>query len=141
MNIDLQQRASTLRTRIREARVARREDWFLGPLAPRRDTGDSTYGSMMSDELRGVRGGLGRGVLTRRGLGGVNASGKRGKKGEGVGRSWKESLIYVGDRVAIVSGIGPEGRDKGKIGTVEMVWRTEREVLITNLNLVRPFSC
>lgn len=58
---DLQERAAILRARIHEARVARREDWILGPLAPRRDTGNDEYGTMSERELRGAKGGLGRG--------------------------------------------------------------------------------
>ncbi|KAF6223960.1 hypothetical protein HO133_010534 [Letharia lupina] len=133
---DLQQRASILRTRIREARVARREDWILGPLAPRRETGGMEYGTVSSRELKGVKGGLARGLLTQRGLGGITAAGKRGSKGKGVGMSWKESLIYEGDRVAILSDTGPERRDKWKIGTVTSVREKEREVLVKGLNKV-----
>ena len=80
--------------------------------------------------------GLARGVLTERKRGGITAAGKKKWKGKGVGMSWKESLIYEGDRVAIVSGTGPESRDLGKIGTVRLVRRTEREVLVDHLNLV-----
>lgn len=136
---DLQERASILRARIWEARVARREDWILGPLAPRRDTGTDNYGTMAARELRGVKGGLGVGILTQRASGGVTAAGKRGgKKGEGVGMSWKESLIYEGDRVAVLSGEGPESRELGRIGKVRNVRRAEREVLIDDFNLVSP---
>ncbi|CAF9914545.1 hypothetical protein IMSHALPRED_001938 [Imshaugia aleurites] len=129
---DLQERAAVLRARIRDARIARREDWMLGPLAPRRDKGHSEYGTVSARELEGVKGGLGRGVLTERGRGGVSAA-AAGKKG-GVGRSWRESLIYEGDRVAVVSGTGPESREKGRIGVVEAVRRERRDVLIKDLN-------
>ena len=108
---------------------------MLGPLAPRRDKGHSEYGTVSARELEGVKGGLGRGVLTERGRGGVSAA-AAGKKG-GVGRSWRESLIYEGDRVAVVSGTGPESREKGRIGVVEAVRRERRDVLIKDLNPVR----
>lgn len=141
---ELQERAEIMRTRIHEARIARREDWILGPLAPRRDTEDNGYGTMSTRELHGMKGGLGRGVLTERGRGGVSTAGKKGKrngKGKGVGMSWKESLIYRGDRVAVVSRTGPESREWGKIGVVEHVWRDRREVLVNGLNMVGPSTC
>ena len=79
MDRSLRYRASALRTRIREARVARREDWILGPLAPRRDKGDYTYGTISIEEVRPMKGGLGRGVLTERARGGASAAGRRRK--------------------------------------------------------------
>lgn len=91
-------------------------------------------------ELQGVDGGLARGILTERRGGGVNAAGKRRSKRKGVGMSWEESLIHVGDRVAIMSDTGPESRDKGKIGTVTVVRKDKREVVIEDLNLVRVFT-
>lgn len=136
---DLQERASILRTRIQEARVARREDWILGPLAPKRDTGDGEYGAVTVRDLKGAKWGLGRGVLSERHRGGVSAMGKKKKKKQGeigTGMSWKESLIYVGDRVGIVSDSGPEGRDLGKIGVVAEVRRGRREVVVEGLNMV-----
>lgn len=113
---------------------------MLGPLAPRRDTGDNEYGTMAGRELEGAKGGLGRGVLTERSRGGITAAGKRSNKRNGVGMSWQESLIYKGDRVAIVSDTGPESREKGKIGTVTEVRKSKREVVIEDLNLVRTFT-
>lgn len=95
---------------------------------------------MSSRELKGVKGGLARGLLTQRGRGGITAAGKRGSKGKGVGMSWKESLIYEGDRVAILSDTGPESRDKWKIGTVTSVREKEREVIVKGLNKVRAFT-
>lgn len=79
---------------------------------------------------------MGRGVLTERSRGGITAAGKRSNKRNGVGMSWQESLIYKGDRVAIVSDTGPESREKGKIGTVTEVRKSKREVVIEDLNLV-----
>lgn len=98
------------------------------------------YGTVSSRELKGVKGGLARGLLTQRGRGGITAAGKRGSKGKGVGMSWKESLISEGDRVAILSDTGPERRDKWKIGTVMSVREKEREVLVKGLNKVRAFT-
>ena len=130
----LQERAATLRTRIHEARTTRREDWILGPLAPRRDIGDGQYGTVTEQELKGVTKGLATGILTKRAHGGVTAAGKQGKKG--VGMSWAQSLICEGDRVGIVSGTGPESRDKGEIGWVTEVRKGTREVVVDGLNMV-----
>lgn len=132
----LRYRASVLRKRIREARVARREDWILGPLAPHRDKGDNAYGTVSIAELRPLKGGLGRGVLTERARGGARVAGRTRGKGREVGMSWKESLIYEGDRVAILSDKGPESREFGKIGTVSEVKRAAREVEIEDMNMV-----
>lgn len=95
---------------------------------------------MTTGDLRGARWGLGRGVVSERGNGGVRAGGGKKKgKGVGVGMNWKESLIYGGDRVAIVSEEGPEGRDFGRIGVVGEVRRGRREVVVDNLNMVCLF--
>lgn len=101
---------------------------------------------MTSRDLQGAKWGLGRGILSERDRGGVRAGGKKkkvkvggkNKKGReiGIGMSWKESLIYVGDKVGIVSDSGPEGRELGKIGVVEEVRRDRREVVIKDLNMV-----
>ena len=77
--------------------------------------------------------GLDRGVLTHRGRGGVTAAGQTGRKGVGV--SWAESLIWKGDRVVVVSGAGPESRDRGRIGVVVEVRRGQ--VVVEGLNEVR----
>ncbi|KAL9067344.1 MAG: hypothetical protein Q9161_006952 [Pseudevernia consocians] len=124
LNEELNVRSAILRTRVRAARVARREDWILGPLAPRRDDpGFGEYGTVEARELKGpgVRGGKGK-----------------GKKG--MRMRWEESLIYEGDRVVVVAvgggGQGPEGRDVGRIGTVVEVRRELREVVVEDLNMV-----
>ena len=103
---------------------------------------------MTSRDLQGAKWGLGRGILSERDRGGVRAGGKKkvvrgGDKGKkkktrviGVGMSWKESLIYVGDKVGIVSDSGPEGRELGKIGVVAEVRRGRREVVIGDFNMV-----
>ncbi|KAM0795077.1 hypothetical protein BDR22DRAFT_872599 [Usnea florida] len=136
MDQSLRVRAQILRTRIREARVARREDWILGPLAPHRDKGDNAYGTMSLGEMRPLKGGMGRAVLTERNRGGARISGRRRGKGKKVGMGWSKSLIYEGDRVAVLSDQGPESREFGRIGTVSKVMRAEREVEIEDMNLV-----
>ncbi|KAL8916036.1 MAG: hypothetical protein Q9172_006491 [Xanthocarpia lactea] len=72
------------------ARQAQREDWHLGPLAPRRDVGDKaeTYGTVPMRLMQAV---------------------------EKVGGKWKKWGIKEGDRVCVV---GKKERDKGKIGVV-----------------------
>lgn len=79
--------------------------------------------------------GLDRGVLTHRGKGGVTAAGQTGRKGVGV--SWEESLIWEGNRVVVVSGAGPESRDRWRIGQVVEVRRGTRQVVVEGLNEVR----
>ncbi|KAL9118099.1 MAG: hypothetical protein Q9187_005359 [Circinaria calcarea] len=95
------------RTRIIAARNSRREDWFLGPLAPKRDVGDAkdTYGTIGTQGLRGVE----------------------KAKGE-----WKDWCIEEGDRVVIVE----DGhRDRGKIGKVREVRARAEECTVEGLNL------
>ncbi|KAI4207188.1 MAG: hypothetical protein LQ346_000682 [Caloplaca aetnensis] len=72
------------------ARQATKEDWNLGPLAPRRDVGDKaeTYGTVHFRMLQPINKPPGR---------------------------WKSWGIREGDRVCVV---GPKEREKGKIGVV-----------------------
>ena len=94
---------------IRAARSARREDWVLGPLAPRRDVGDKKdkYGAMDSKLLRGV------------------------EKPDGY---WKDWCIAEGDRVVIIEN---GHRNKGKIGKVTTVREKAEECIVSGLNQVR----
>lgn len=101
---------------IKQARLARREDWELGPLAPRRDVGDlrNTYGTISGQRLRGQE-------LTRD---------EQEEMLRPVGGKYLN--IVKGDRVVIL-----EGRDKGKIGDVaETDWKTG-QCTIQGLNMVR----
>ncbi|KAI9845376.1 MAG: hypothetical protein M1838_001776 [Thelocarpon superellum] len=92
---------------VRNARIARREDRELGPLAPRRDVGElkETYGSMSQRRVRGIE-----------------------KPREERTRFWN---IVVGDRVVLV-----DGRDKGKIGEVSAIYGKSEEVMVKGLNMV-----
>ncbi|KAL8737631.1 MAG: hypothetical protein Q9181_001474, partial [Wetmoreana brouardii] len=76
-----------------EARRAQREDWALGPLAPRRDVGDKaeTYGTVPIRMMQSV---------------------------EKMDGKWKKWGIREGDRVCVV---GQKERDKGMIGVVRDV--------------------
>ena len=92
---------------IRVARLARREDWLLGPIAPRRDAGDAadTYGTTSGNFRQGV-----------------------------PKVKWRDWGIRVGDRVAVIE---PKHRERGKIGTVTQLRKYKEDVLIDGLNLVR----
>ena len=95
------------RSHVVAAKVARREDWKLGPLAPRRDVGDSKdiYGTISVQQLT------------------------RPEKPRG----WKNWCIREGDRVVIV---GSKQRDRGKIGVVREVRQAAEECFIRDLNMV-----
>ena len=103
-----QQINAEVRSRIMAARTARREDWLMGPLAPRRDVGNSkeTYGTVSPKQLR--------------------APAK--EKGQ-----WKEWCIREGDRVVILA---PKHRDRGKIGRVKSVREVAEECVVEGLNMV-----
>lgn len=92
---------------IRNARIARREDRELGPLAPRRDVGDlkETYGAMDVRRSRSVE--------------------KREEDRTDA------QLIVVGDRVVVI-----QGRDKGRIGQVTSVDRKRHEAVVKGVNMV-----
>lgn len=100
------------RTHIIAARNSRREDWLLGPLAPKRDVGDSkdTYGTVSTQVLR------------------------RMEKAEG---EWKDWCIVEGDRVVVVE----DGhRDRGKIGTVRETRVKAEECTVEGMNQVSHLS-
>ena len=92
---------------IKAARLARREDWQLGPIAPRRDAGETTntYGTVDMNLRQGV-----------------------------PKAKWRDWGIRVGDRVAIIE---PKHRERGKIGTVTEVRKYKEHVIVEGLNLVR----
>ena len=99
------------KTIYRAERAARREDWILGPLAPRRDVGEAakTYGALPPGLTRGF------------------------EKVE-----WKEHGIVQGDRVAVaIRG----HRDEGKIGTVLELSKEREECVVEGLNRVSAFCC
>jgi len=114
--LDLQEailrRRSVVQT-LKDARIARREDWQLGQLAPRRDFGAQrdTYGTTDTRLLRGPE-------LPK-------------------SKQMKVWPIAVGDRVVLM-----EGRDKGKIGTVRSTDKARNELTVEGLNKVRwDFAC
>lgn len=93
---------------IRQARRVRREDWALGPLAPKRDVGDAqeTYGAVDVRRLEG---------FTKRPEERIHSD-----------------TIVANDRVVIV-----EGRDQGRIGEVINVNKRKHECTVKGLNMVR----
>jgi large subunit ribosomal protein L24 len=100
---------------LKNARLARREDWELGPLKPRRDVGDSkdTYGTVSTQQLRGP-------VLEEE---------ARKKAREAIGGRFMN--IVKGDRVVLLS-----GKDKGKIGKINAVDTERCEFTVAGLNMV-----
>jgi large subunit ribosomal protein L24 len=103
---------------IKASRLARREDWELGPLAPRRDVGlkKETYGTVSTMRLRGKE-------LTLEERLKLNPDGGR------------YPTIVVGDRVVLL-----HGRDKGKIGKIVALDAARQEVTVEGLNMVRFLS-
>ncbi|KAI9866910.1 MAG: hypothetical protein M1830_005879, partial [Pleopsidium flavum] len=92
---------------LKDARITRREDWQLGPLAPKRDVGaqKDTYGTGNSRLMRGLE--LPESERT------------------------KEWPVAEGDRVVLM-----EGRDKGKIGVVKTTKKETEELTVEGLNMV-----
>jgi len=102
---------------IRTARKVQREDWELGPLAPRRDVGDlkERYGAFPGHRLDGYEL-LGKPEKERR-----------------LAPWGGKITLKMGDRVAIMS-----GRDKGRIGKVLEVDAQKLEATVEGLNMVCP---
>ncbi|KAL8939000.1 MAG: hypothetical protein Q9216_003599 [Gyalolechia sp. 2 TL-2023] len=90
------------------AREAQREDWLLGPLAPRRDVGDKaeTYGTVPLRMVESV---------------------------EKMDGKWKKWGIREGDRVCVV---GAKERDKGKIGVVREVKEKAESCKVQGINMI-----
>ena len=91
---------------IQTARIARREDWLLGPLAPRRDLGSAknTYGAIKPSVAQAV------------------------KKYEKI----RDYCIAKGDRVVVVG----EYAEKGIIGTVKTVTEKAESCTVEGVNTV-----
>lgn len=99
---------------VKAAQIARREDYELGPLAPKRDVGKAkdTYGTIHTNRMRGQE-------LTPKQRKEINPEG------------WKHSNIVVNDRVVLM-----DGHDKGKIGKVIELDTKRQEVTVEGLNMV-----
>ncbi|SLM40405.1 Translation protein SH3-like domain [Lasallia pustulata] len=99
---------ATIQADIQAERLARREDWIMGPLAPRRDVGENKdlYGTVSTRRLQGVD----------------VAEDKR-----------KDWCLKVNDRVVIAV----EGhRDRGKIGQIREIREKAQEAFVAGLNRV-----
>jgi large subunit ribosomal protein L24 len=101
---------------IVQERKNRREDYELGPLAPRRDVGSQkeTYGTVSQWAMTGPK-------LTW-----------EQRKEMYPDTALRYLNIRVDDRVVLL-----QGRDKGKIGKVLQIDRMKMEVVVEGLNLVR----
>lgn len=99
---------------IKTARAVRREDWELGPLAPKRDAGEQkdTYGTLSALRMQGRQ-------LSMEERLELNPTGGR------------YPTIVAQDRVVLL-----EGRDKGKIGKIVSVDRKRQECTVEGLNMV-----
>ncbi|KAI1007150.1 hypothetical protein K3495_g1073 [Podosphaera aphanis] len=100
---------------IEESRKVRREDWELGPLAPKRDVGNQTetYGAVDGHLIQGPRLSPEQAEEKMKNFGGKFLS------------------LFVDDRVVLL-----EGRDKGKIGKVIKIDRERAECTVEGLNLI-----
>ncbi|TAQ86927.1 hypothetical protein B7494_g4767 [Chlorociboria aeruginascens] len=96
---------------IKKARAARREDWELGPLAPKRDVGDAkdTYGTIPS----------------------VLVQGQAHLRGSLASVGGRFLNIVEKDRVVLL-----EGPDKGKIGVIRSVDKKKGLCSVEGLNMV-----
>jgi large subunit ribosomal protein L24 len=100
---------------IKQRRAERREDWELGPLAPRRDVGDSkdTYGTISTQRMRGP----------------LLEYPERKEALKSMGGRYL--TLAKGDRVVLL-----EGRDKGKIGKISTIDSKRVECTVEGLNMV-----
>ena len=100
---------------LKAAQLARREDWELGPLAPRRDVGGDkdAYGTVDQSQLRFPK---------------LHYS-KKDEVLKNVGGRYLN--IVKGDRVVLL-----EGRDKGKIGKIVDVDASRGMCKVEGLNMV-----
>ncbi|KAL8666130.1 MAG: hypothetical protein Q9202_001637 [Teloschistes flavicans] len=90
------------------ARRAYKEDWALGPLAPKRDIGDKaeTYGTVPLRMTQTV---------------------------DKMDGEWKNWGIRAGDRVCV---IGERERDRGKIGVVRQIMEKAESCRLVGVNMV-----
>lgn len=102
---------------LKTARFNRRDDYELGPLAPKRDVGDwaEKWGTINSQRSRGQE----------------LSDWQLEKILEPWGGKGKKLLIRAGDRVVLL-----EGRDKGKIGVIKEIDEKRAEATVKGLNQV-----
>lgn len=107
---------------LKKSKKAIRDDWELGPLAPRLDVGplQGQYGTIHEARYKRTD------PLTLA---------QRNKRCEWLGGAYNLNLI-AGDRVVLLN--GPE---KGRIGKVRLVDHEKGEVIVDGLNKVSQHSC
>lgn len=105
---------------IKNARLNRREDYELGPLAPKRDVGDvkDTYGTTDGSRMRSQ-------PIDPRKI-------EQVLKDVGYEKKWRTVHFVVGDRVVML-----EGKDKGRIGYISAIDIPKGEATIEGMNMVR----
>lgn len=111
-----------IRANLRDARRARREDWELGPIAPKRDLGFNEYGTF-KENLRQDH--SNNGVFAPR----DKILEKRCAWAGGL----QQLSLAPGDRIVIL-----EGPDKGKIDRIKDINSDIGTVTLQNLHQVCP---
>lgn len=103
---------------LQRSRRERKEDWDLGPLAPRRDVGNfkDTYGTLPGNQTEGLELSREEKVKCLVAWGGSKAN------------------VRIGDRVVALA-----GRDKGKIGKIISIDSKKLEAKVEDLNKVYTY--
>lgn len=109
-----------IRENLRNARRARREDWEMGPLAPKRDLGFNNYGTV-KENLRADW--SNNGVSIAR----PDVMAKRCAWAGGV----KQLCLAPGDRIVIL-----DGPDKGKLDRIKAINAKHGSVTLETNNQV-----
>lgn len=110
-----------IRRDIQEARQARKEDWEMGPLAPKRDLGFGDHGILVQP-IRQDWSNYGQ----------IKSQGQLAEKRCAWAGGSKMLNLVAGDRVVIL-----EGHDKGKIDTIKSVDASNGTVTLDNHHRVR----
>jgi len=112
---------------VKTERRERREDWFAGPLAPKRDVGANAavYGALSGTFMRGPD------------IPDALSKWPKSKGDDLIGDNWtgkgNEGNLVEGDRVCVIRGAEDI---LGQIGTIQELFKERRELTIKNLNTV-----
>ncbi|KAF3070999.1 putative kow motif containing protein [Daldinia childiae] len=112
---DQQQQLGMVRENLNDAKQAIKDDWELGPLAPRRDVG----------EWAGAKGAIHE---SRYAAYGKVTLAMRNRRCQWAGGAYHLN-ITVGDRIVLI-----DGPDKGRIGKIKSIDYDKAEVVIDELN-------
>ncbi|KAI0130861.1 hypothetical protein F4814DRAFT_445002 [Daldinia grandis] len=112
---DQQQQLGVIRGELDAAKQAVRDDWELGPLAPRRDVGEWAGAKGAIHEVRYAA--YGKVTLAM-----------RNRRCQWAGGAYHLN-IAVGDRIVLI-----DGPDKGRIGKIKTINYDKAEVVISELN-------